>query len=428
MKDTSRGGADSALVRQLNASRVLAALRASPEGSWSSNDLVRETGLSRPTVLAAADYLVELGWVSEAVSRPATGRGRPSRIFTFRGEAGYVLGVDIGARTARVVVADLLGRVVSEDEHVFTEPDLIAQERLDAVIATATGALEKADVLHQQLLAVCAGSSGTVAADGTVRVRSGIPGFVGVNLPAELGRAFSCAVVAENDCNLAAVAERWRGIASGSENMVCMLAGERLGVGIVLRGMLVRGHRGGAGELGFLSLMEDFTAAEGLASRARVAGKRLVEDLAEGRAGTRSSVPGGVLHLLAAGDAARVDAPMVFEAMRRGDTATSDLLEHILGPAARAISTVSLLLDPELVVVGGAVADAHDVLLEPLRAMVADLGTAPPRLEFSPLGHRIVVLGAVRLALDVAQSRFLDLLACAPGSEPGGTTRAAGRQ
>ncbi|WP_185993066.1 ROK family transcriptional regulator [Streptomyces sp. 130] len=408
------------MVRQLNASRVLAVLRDAPEVPWSSNDLVEETGMSRPTVLAAADHLVDLGWVTGSVSRAAAGRGRPCRAFAFRRDAGYVLGVDIGARTVRVAVADLTGRVVAEDEHAFGDPGMPSGERLETVTETAAGALEAAGVSRARLLAACAGSSGTVAEDGTVRVRSGIPDFVGVNLPDALGRAFGCAVVAENDCNLAVIAERWRGVASGSENVVCMLAGERLGAGIVVHGGLVRGHQGGAGELGFLSLMGGSTAAEGLASRARTEGRRLVDAVAARAGGTASpDSPGAVLHTLARGDSARVDAPLVFEAMRRGDTALPSLAEHILGPAARAIATVSLLLDPELVVIGGAVADAGDVLLAPLRDLVGRLSEAPPRLEFSPLTDRAVVLGAVRLALDTAQARFQDPLAPTPSPRPG---------
>ncbi len=420
MRDVSRGGVDSAMVRQLNSSRVLGVLRAAPEVHWSSNDLVEATGMSRPTVLAAADHLVDLGWVTGSVSRAAAGRGRPSRAFAFRRDAGYVLGVDIGARTVRVAVADLTGDVVAEDEHTFSDPGMASESRLEAVLGTATGALDAVGVPGERLLAVCAGSSGTIAADGTVRVRSGIPGFVGVNLPDALGRVFDCTVVAENDCNLAVIAERWRGVSSGSENVVCMLAGERLGVGIVLHGGLVRGHAGGAGELGFLRFMDGYTAAEGLASRARAEGRRLVDAISVRGAGAAShDAPGAVLHTLAEGDAARVDAPLVFEAMRRGDTALPSLVEYVLGPAARAIATVSLLLDPELIVIGGAVADAGDVLLGPLRSMVGRLSKAPPRLEFSPLADRVVMLGAVRLALDMAQTEFQDPLAPAPGGTSG---------
>ncbi|OKJ04563.1 hypothetical protein AMK18_05115 [Streptomyces sp. CB01249] len=372
--------------------------------------------MSRPTVLAAAGRLVELGWVTGSVSRAAAGRGRPSRAFAFRRDAGYVLGMDIGARTVRVAVADLAGRLVTEDEHLFSDPGMASGERLAAVIRTATGALAAAGVPGERLLAVCAGSSGTVAADGTVRVRSGIPGFVGVNLPDALGEAFDCVVIAENDCNLAVVAERWRGVASCSENVVCMLAGERLGAGIVVRGGLVRGYCGGAGELGFLDMMDGLTAAEGLASRARSEGRRRVAALATRH--TRHlphDTPGAVLHALAAGDAARVNAPLVFDALRAGDTSAPEVLDYVLGPAARAIATVSLLLDPELVVISGAVADAGDVLLSPLEDMVARLTKAPPKLAFSPLSDRAVVLGAVRLALDTAQARFHDPLAPAPG-------------
>jgi len=402
------------MVRRLNASQVLAALRSEPDEHWSSNDLVDATGMSRPTVLAAAQYLVELGWATEHFGRPAQGRGRPARTFAFRAEAGHVLGLDIGARTARAAVADLSGRVVAQAECSFRGPDIAARERLDATVDLAHRALREAELPAAALLAVCAGSSGTVSADGTVRLRTGIPGFLGVDLPAELGAAFPCPVVAENDCNLATLAERWLGVAAGARDVVCMLGGERLGVGIVLHDTLLRGHRGGAGELGFLRLMEDSSAGEGVATRARTHGARMVAELAARGGPSSPDVPGAALYALSAGDPDAVDARMVFEAVRQHDAAAGELLSAMLGPAARGIATVSHLLDPELVVVGGAVADAADVLLGPLRGMVAELVEEPPRLEFSPLRERAVVLGAVRLALDAAQERFQSLVTAPP--------------
>ncbi len=116
-------------------------------------------------------------------------------------------------------------------------------------------------------LAVCVGTSGPVDADGVVQQRTGTPGFLGVDLRAALARAFSARVCVENDCDLALIGERWRGCAGTSQDVVCLLAGERLGVGMCTGGTLVRGQANSARDLGFLSLMGDYSRDDGTRDR-----------------------------------------------------------------------------------------------------------------------------------------------------------------
>src|SRR6476661_657077 len=111
------------LLRRMNAQRVLDALRATD--SMRVTELVATTGLSRPTVDAVADDLVRLGWLSE-VSGSIGARGRPARSLTFRADAGYVFGVDIGEVKVRTAVADLRGEIVAERVREFA-----GEERLD---------------------------------------------------------------------------------------------------------------------------------------------------------------------------------------------------------------------------------------------------------------------------------------------------------
>src|SRR3954468_1773639 len=103
------------LLRRLNAGLVLDALR--DGGEMRVTELVALTGLSRPTVDAVAGDLVRLGWVSEAAAEAR--RGRPARLLSFRAEAGYVAGVDIGEVKVRAAVADLRGEVVAERVREF---------------------------------------------------------------------------------------------------------------------------------------------------------------------------------------------------------------------------------------------------------------------------------------------------------------------
>ncbi|WP_314174789.1 ROK family transcriptional regulator [Streptomyces winkii] len=421
MPSTSRDVADTAYVRQLNALRVLRALRAGD--AMSASELISATGMSRPTVHAAARHLIELGWVAEAPGgheATAPRRGRPSRVFVFRADAGHVLGIDIGAHTARTVLADLRGESVAERQITFEDPDVAPEQRIALVRELAATTVRDAGFEPRHVLSVCVGTSGTISETGVVRVRTGIPGFLDLDLRAAIEKDFGWHVAVENDCNLAAVAERWRGVATGTDDVVCLLAGERLGVGVFTGGTLLRGHHNRARDLSFLKLMPGSTP-DGIAFLARSRGAEAVAELARRRsspASPGSAAPAAALYDLVEGDPARVDAETVFRAVRAGDAAASRILDDALASTARAVATLSMILAPELVVISGAVAAAGDVLLEPLRRQVEGITGDVPRLAASPLTHRAVVTGALHHALQHTQVRYLDALAQAPGPAP----------
>ncbi|NLU71916.1 ROK family transcriptional regulator [Streptomyces sp. HNM0575] len=414
MPSTSRDVADTAYVRRLNAQRVLTALRAG--SAMSASELISATGMSRPTVHAAARHLIDLGWVAEAAADHGTSaprRGRPSRVFAFRADAGHVLGIDVGAHTARAVLADLRGESVAERQITFDDPDVEARRRIALVRDLAAGTVHDAGFGPGHVLSVCVGTSGTISEAGVVRVRTGIPGFLDVDLRTAMAEGFGWHVTVENDCNLAAVAERWRGTAAGTEDFLCLLAGERLGVGVFTGGTLLRGHHNKARDLSFLKLMPGATL-DGIGLLARRRGAELVAGPARRRTARTPRAAAAVLHDLVDGDPERVDAEAVFRAVREGDKAAAGILDQALDSTARAVATLSMILAPELVVVSGAVAAAGDVLLEPLRRAVGRIVDDVPRLAASPLTHRAVVTGALHHALQHTEGRYLDALAEAP--------------
>jgi predicted NBD/HSP70 family sugar kinase len=359
--------ATSRLLRRLNAQRVLDALRLG--GSLRVTEVIERTGLSRPTVDAVADDLIRLGWL-EAVEAGGPRRGRPARSLAFRADAGYVAGVDIGEHKVRAAVADLAGEIVAEDLYELTGDALLPQVR-----RAASAALKAAGVRREQLLSACVGCTGPMDPE-TGRVIFSSVLESGFDLAGALRRTLGPRVVVENDCNLAVIGDRWHGASRGMDDVVCVLAGERMGAGIVVGGQLVRGHAGAAGEMAFLGAYEVEHGAEGVASLVRTLG----------------------------GD----DPEAVFAAARAGEEVALDVVERAIAGAGRAIVTLALVLNPEVVVIGGGVAGAGDVLLPPLRRGLERLARLPPRIEASPLGARIVIVGAIRRALDDLEPRLLD--------------------
>jgi predicted NBD/HSP70 family sugar kinase len=342
-RNVPREAATPRLLRRLNAGLVLDALR--DGGPRRVAELAARTGLSRPTVAAVAEDLVRLGWVVETAapvsgaadgSEAAPRRGRPARALAFRADAGHVAGVDIGEYTVRAVVADLQGEVVAEAER-HPAPGDDGAARLRLVRSTAAEALQAAGLARGAVLAAgvsCTGAMDTAA--GQVLFSSAFPGLPAPNLRRALRGTLGPEVLVDNDCNLAVVGERWRGVAAGVDDVICVMASERLGAGIVVEGRLVRGHAGAAGEMAFLGAYEAEHGAEGIAELARTLGAAAAREHPESALAAATSL----------------DAVAVFDAARAGDAAALGVVEDALRYAGRAIVTMALVLNPELVVIG----------------------------------------------------------------------------
>jgi predicted NBD/HSP70 family sugar kinase len=397
------GAAAPPLLRRLNATRVLTELRAS--GPLRVTELVELTGFSRPTIESIADDLVGLGWASESVIEAGQRRGRPARELTFRADGGVVLGVDVGVGRVTLIAADLAGEVRAERSEAL-DSALGAPDRLARVVELARDTIGVAGFPPYSLMRAVVGSPGIVDAESGIVMQSPtLPGWNGLHLGEELSAALGCAVQVENDANLAAEGERWRGVGEGIRDLVFVLAGERLGAGIVVDGRTVRGYAGGAGEMGFTQLFATGQGSEGIGALGREAGRDALRRLL---ADSDAADSGQLLRSLAGDDPGQVNVELLLEAARLGDTVARDVLEDILAGVARAIAVLAILLNPQLIVVGGAVADAAGQILPPLREGVSQLTLLPTRIEASVLSHRAVALGAVHAAVEATLEELVE--------------------
>lgn len=228
-------GGDPSLLRRINSAVVLHALRGAQTPTLT--ELVHTTGLSRPTVEGVIEGLTESDLVVEVAPEPGDTRkqGRPARRFRFHAEAGHLLGVEIGAHQVRAVLSDLSGQVLDTLGHDVAEA-AGADDRIDRVRGTVADLLRKAGVARSTLWAVGVGSPGIVEAGGEVRLGTALPGWTGLALGERLQRSFRCPVLVENDANLAAVAEHWKGAAVGTDDVVFVLAGLSPGAGSLIGG------------------------------------------------------------------------------------------------------------------------------------------------------------------------------------------------
>ncbi len=353
--------------------------------AFTATEAIAATGLTRSTVLAACEELVQLGWLRALDDARAAGeyrKGRPARRYALDEDAGVVVGVDAGQHRVSVAVADLRGVVRGRAAASLGDTGLDVGVRLGAVRDAVAEALADARVGADRVLVVVVGIPAPVDVHGASPRDGGYwdrmnPGF-GTLLD-------HGSVVVENDANLAALAER---PSSGDASFAALLSGERFGAGIVVDGVLLRGARGGAGEMRVLDLVDGVSSSDGIGATART----LVAEAAD-------RIPVGSLLAGSHG------SERLFEAARSGDPVAIDIVDRLGDRLARVSVLLASLLDIDRVVVAGAIADAVGPVIERARTHLAAWDYDPvPELVASRLGADVVVLGAVARALDEVRS------------------------
>ncbi|NEB75791.1 ROK family transcriptional regulator [Streptomyces sp. SID14478] len=369
--DRARGH-DLAALRGLNTAVVLRALR--QESPQTVSGLATTTGLSRPTVEALVEELAAQGWIAET-DAPAAGRapGRPARRFRFRAEAGHVVGIDIGLKKLVLLLARLDGEVVARRREEFPA-GLSGGERIELLRVRLRRFLAQEGLGPDAVWSVGIGVPGMV--DDTGRIRSVIvPDWTDLDLARRLADDVPCRVFVENDVNLAVLAEHWRGAAVLADDVACVLVGRRISCGLMIDGRLHRGRRGGAGELGILPQLGLDEAEKALAwDGERQPGESTSDALAR--------------------------------AVRTGEPGALDVVDRYLAGVAPGIAALVLALDPELLVLSGALSPVGDPLGPLLTEHLRPLTLHVPPIAVSTLGREGVALGAVRRALDAVETQL----------------------
>ncbi|WP_345637467.1 ROK family transcriptional regulator [Rugosimonospora acidiphila] len=376
-------GTDLNRLRELNSLSVVRALRGNPPSTVT--ELAARTGLSRPSTDVMAQGLVADGWATVVEPSGNSTVGRPARRYRFRADAGHVLGVDVGGHKILAIISDLDGTVVHSTRRAVTL-DADPTTRLAAMDAVIANCLRGAGMVPDDIWAVTVGVTGPVDTTGRTTLFTPLPGWTSVNPAKHLGARFAAPIVVENDCKLAAAAERWQGVAQDADDIVYLLAGMRTGAGLIIDGTLRRGYGGAAGEIGALRAVRWLDAPSHLQNC--------------------PGVPDSV-------DADNA-AAWVFAAAREGDRHARTAVRRYVRDLAVGAAALVLTLDPQIVVVGGGYSRSADILLDPLGRELERLCLRVPEIRASTLGDESVALGALRLALDEVDSRLFGTGLSAP--------------
>ncbi|WP_433722784.1 ROK family protein [Actinoplanes sp. CA-051413] len=380
----------SKLLRAMNESAALAHLL--EPGRLTRADLRRLTALSTPTISEVLRRLTDAGLVT--VVGYNSGRPGPNaEIYAANPDAAYAAAVSVrdigasGAPSVEAALCDLTGavraRIATPVDFLQTDPRTAL---VDVVAELSSAAGVPADRVHHVQLGV-PGSYDVGAA--TIR-HVDVPGLGRAGLVPEIAAALGTHVGVDNDVNLAAVAERRRGVAREVDGFALLWLGqEGLGLAIDIAGTLIRGARGGAGEIGYMPLYSPDSTHR----------KVDLQDLFGGAAilalGQDHGVSGGTPYEIVAAAAAAPDA-------------SGEFFTHLADRIAVGLAAVIAVLDPSLVVLAGPVAQAGGQTL--LTAVKGALRRAAPlesTIAVTTIDDDAVLLGALDAGLTAVREALI---------------------
>ncbi len=367
-----------ALLRALNERTVLEAIRTA--APISRAELSRRVGISKPTVSLALQSLLDAQLVRQ-VEDDSVKRRYGATLFEAVPEARLVLGLDMGGRFLRGAICDLHGDVRARQDVETGGADVY--ELLDASVELREQLVAASELAPESIDGAIIGVPGVVdPSTGAVHLGENVAGLEDVRIGPELESRLGVTVSVENDINLAAVGEQWRGVGRGVENFAFLSVGTGLGAGLVIRGELHRGHNGAAGELDFA-----LGAADG--DRYDPCAQALSEFAA-----AAADRPGITTAL-----EAPFTVPAIFGAARAGDPLGSAVVAEAARRIALQIAPIAAVGDLELVVLGGGIGANGDLLLAPIRGLLSEQLPFAPRVEVSSLGDAAVLTGALAIGL-----------------------------
>ena len=376
--------------RQMNRLRIMEALYRRPSSSRA--DLARETMLSRATVSTLIEELVRAGLVEENAAAPATagaeaGLGRPPVLLSLVSGAAFAVGLDFGHQHIRVALCDLSGEPIVDD-YSLAQVDHAPIESLDLAHELVREALRRGGVAPDQLLGVGIGlavpivkATRELAADGI------LPGWHGIRPAEEMEARLGIPVALDNDANVGALGEKAFGVAREVDDLIYVRLSAGIGAGLIIEGHPYPGVTGVAGEIGHV-------LSDPSGPICRCGNRGCLEAVAS---------PVAVAALLERSIGEPVTVQRLLELVADGHRGARRAVAEAGEAVGRAVSMAVNILNPELVVVGGDLAQAGEALLAPITAAIERHSVAPAaaavRVTAGTLGARAEVLGAAALIL-----------------------------
>jgi len=369
-------------------SGVLEALRAN--GPQSRAELARRFGVSRSTISALVASLAAEKLVDEG-GAVAKGAGRPGTRVALAQPRGYFVGIDFGRIFIKAAIADANYRILAQTSSDF-DIDSSAEAAMDLAAMLVEKVIAEAAVERSEIRAVGIGVPGPVdAPTGRLHAGSILARWVGTDVPGSLSRRLGLPVYMDNDANLGALAESIYGAAREVPVALYVLLSIGVGLGIVIDGHVFRGASGIAGELGHI-VVDEHGAVCRCGSRGCLEAIVSVNALAKTLGASHGAISSDEMLRLA----------------ESGDVGAARVVRDAGALVGRYVGHLCSYFNPELVIVGGELMRAGDILLQPLedtmRRFSIARATENVRVVPAALGEQAELIGTLLYAGERARA------------------------
>jgi glucokinase len=383
--------ANSLMQNRINISIIFNYLR--DRGVAYRAQIARDLGISAPAVSRAIEKLLKDEYVIES-EKVRVKNGKKAAQVSVNAERGYIVGVDLLAEPIMIAISDFGGEL--HDTYLAPPIDGTSDfsDYLISSIDSGLRAFERKFAKRDaHILAIGIGVPAVVdPRTGAILSASLYENIIKSNIHDRVSDYFKIPVFIENISNLAAIGEWKHGVGRNARNLLFIEIGNGIGAGIILDGDLYRGAHGAAGEIGYFitepaGLGYDSSKSGYLESRASLAAFRLFG------ASTAEAL-----------DSRYPSVTTILEAARAGAAEAVGFIRDATEHLAIAIINIMLLLNPEMVIIGGAACELPDIdslIFKPLIDEVIrnyPFGSASIRL--ASLGEKASLIGAVQFALD----------------------------
>lgn len=309
----------------------------------------------------------------------------------------YGFGVDLGGTTVKLAYFDETGTMLHKWE-IVTDTSDSGSHILPDIAAAIDGYLKDNGVSKDQILGVGIGVPGAVNNKGVVNKCINL-GWGVVDIQGALSDLTGMLVRADNDANVAALGELWKGGGSGCENMIMATLGTGVGGGIIIDGKTVKGVHGSGGEIGHVTVnayetepcgcgkygcAEFYCSATGIVRTAH-------------RMMASTSTPSAMRQVK------NLTCKDVFDLGKAGDALALQVLDRTYDYMGQFMAAVCCVTDPEVLVIGGGVSRAGQVLLDGIRPYFDKYifhAAKDVRFALATLGNDAGAYGAFKLVLD----------------------------
>lgn len=309
----------------------------------------------------------------------------------------YAFGVDIGGTTCKIGFFETSGKLLDKWE-IKTNTANNGESILSDVAQAVDNKLAQEGISREEVQGIGIGVPGPVKSNGVVN-RCVNLGWGVVNVEEGLESLTGLKVKAGNDANVAALGEMWQGGARGSRDVVMVTLGTGVGGGIIVDGKVVAGFNGAGGEIGHITVnndeieacncgqygcLEQYTSATGIV---RVAKRKLDKTSDE------TSLRG--IENLTAKD--------VFDAAKAGDKVALGLVDEVCQILGATLSNIACVVNPEIIVIGGGVSKAGDILIETIQRHFVESSfhaCRDTKFALASLGNDAGMYGCVQLLLE----------------------------